>query len=226
MAAVELQFLPPDEDGITTLYVEEASSQGGPYSQIQSFSAGIYPDYITRAVVTTASSTTNWFRIRWQDSFGRYTSFSDPIQGGTTTIVSKVMNRTILRDSSIDALVAGQEAEVVISEYFGVVDPYAVSPTLAPPRILAGLTLLTLARLYALRLIEQGSTHDWSAGLITMSITSNEQAWKQINRIIELANRDLNRNYSAILLMKEIAVAGGQKKLKVYDVSRSMIELA
>jgi hypothetical protein len=227
MAGVELQFLPPDEDDMVTLHVEEAPASTGTFAEIQTFPAGTYPDYIREADVTNATSSTHWFRIRWQDDVGNYTPYSAPIQGGTTTIVAQVMDRVLLRDPSIDPLVAGQEAEAVICMYFGVEDPYSVDPSLATPRILSGLTMLTMARCYIIKLISSGTTTKWQAGLVSMDQSSTtKQAWEAIERMFAYANRELDMNYSAILQLKEIETGGGLKQLKVYDVSRLMIELA
>lgn len=225
--AVELQFLPPETDDIVTLHVEEASSQNGPFSEIQTFPAGTPPDYIHTAIVTNADTPTDWFRIRWEDATGNFTPHSPPIQGGTTSVVAEVMDRVILRDPGVDALIAGQEAEASVSWYFGVDDPYSVSPSQANPRVLSGLTILTLARVYTGRLITSSTTGKWSAGLVSMdSSSSNSAAWKNIQNMIELANRELGKNVSIIALMEEISVAGGFRQLKSYDVSRAMIELA
>jgi hypothetical protein len=227
MASVELQFLPPDTEDIITLHVEEAPAPGGPFVEIQSFPAGTYPDYIYSAVVTNATSADDWFRIRWEDDAGGMTPYSDPVQGGTTTVVSQVMDRVILRDPAIDPLVAGQEAEAAICMVYGVDDPYSVDPTTVNAKELSGLTMLTLARCYVITLVSQGTTAKWQAGLVSMDHSSStKQAWDAIEKMIEYANRELGINYSAVLLMNEITVGGGYKQLKSWDVSRLLIELA
>lgn len=228
MAVVELQFLPPDTDDIVTLHVEEAPAPGGPFTEVQTFPAGTYPNYIRSAEVTAATSASDWFRIRWEDTAGNFTPYSAPIQGGTTTVVAQVMDRVILRDPQVNPLIAGQEAEATISTYFHVDDPYSVDPATVNPKILSGLTLLTLARVYTLRLIERAQTgQKWTAGLVSMdSGTSSTQSWTAVDKMIELANKELGTGYSRILLMDQISVAGGLRQLKSYDVSRALIELA
>ena len=129
--AVELQFLPPETDDIATLHVEEAPTQLGTFTEVQTFPAGTSPDYITECVVTNATNPLDWFRIRWEDSSGGFTEYSDPVQGGTTTVVAKVMNRVILRDPAVNERVAGEEAEASVSEYFNLDDPYDADPSLA-----------------------------------------------------------------------------------------------
>jgi hypothetical protein len=227
MAGVELQFLPPLEEDIVTLHVEEAPTQGGVYAEIQQFPAGTEPNYITSAEVTDAVTPTDWFRIRWQNGSGNFTPYSSPIQGGTTTIVAQVMDRVILRDPGVNPIIAGQEAEAVIAWYYGVTDPYSVDPSQASPIILSGLTTLTLARVYISRLITQSLTPKWQAGLISMDASSaSSAAWKNIDNMIDMANRELGRNVSTIMVLEEISVAGGFKQLKSFDVSRALIELA
>lgn len=227
MAAVHLEFLPPADEGIVTLHVEEAPSSSGVFSEVQTFPAGTYPNYIREADVTNAASATDWFRIRWEDESGNFTPYSSPIEGGTQTVVAQVMDRVILRDPAVNPLVAGQEAEAAVQDYFGVNDPYSVDPAEATPKVLSGLTLLTLARAYTLRLITGGTQQKWTAGLVSMDQGSTaSQSWDAIDRMIDLANKELGRNYSRILLMEEISVAGGLRQLKSFDVSRALIELA
>lgn len=226
--AVELKFLPPVDEGMVSLEVEEASSPTGPFTLIQEFPAGTYPTYIDRALVTNALNPLDWFRIRWLDGSGNSTPYSAPILGGTTTIVAKVMDRVILRDPSVNEIVAGQEAEAAVAEYFSVDDPYSVDPARATPRILSGLTMFALARALTLRLIQTTVTgQKWTAGLVSMDAGSmSTQSWSAIDKLIELANKELGRNYSRVLLMNEITTGGGYRQLKSFDVSRALIELA
>lgn len=228
MAGVELQFLPPSTDDIVTLHVEESADQGGPFVERQTFPAGTYPDYITSAEVTNAVNPFGWFRIRWEDTVGNFTPYSPPVLGGTTTIVAQVMDRVILRDPAVNKLVAGQEAEAAVAEYFNVDDPYSVDPARATPRILSGLTMFALARAYTLRLIQTTVTgQKWTAGLVSMDAgTMSTNSWSAIDKMIELANKELGRNYSRVLLMNEITTGGGYRQLKSFDVSRALIELA
>jgi len=226
MAVVELQFLPPDTSDIQTLHVEEASSADGAFTEIQTFPAGSSPEYISSVEVTNAIDPLDWFRIRWQDSVGNFTPYSQPIQGGTTTIVAQVMDRVILRNPTVNSLIAGQEAEAVVADYFSVNDPYSIDPTQANPKLLSGLTLLALARVYTLRLISAGTTAKWSSGLVSMDTSTNTaQTWGAVDKMIELANRELGRNYSVVAMIKEIEVAGGFRQLKSLDVSRALIEI-
>lgn len=229
MAAVHLEFLPPGDDNVASLHVEESASQGGSYTEVQSFPAGTYPNYIREADVTNATSASDWFRIRWEDTNGNFTPYSDPILGGTITIVGQVMDRVILRDPSVNPLIAGQEAEAAVAQYFGVDDPYAINPAEGTPRTLSGLTLLTLARVYMAQMIQRMAStgQKWAAGLVSMdSGTASTQTFAAIDKMIELANNELGRNFSRVLLMEEISVAGGLRQLKSFDVSRALIELA
>lgn len=225
--AVELQFIPPDSDDIVTLHVEEAPTSSGTFTEKQTFAAGAYPNYIDKVTVTNVTNPLDWFRVRWQDSGGAYTPYSAPIQGGTTTLVAQVQDRVILRNPLVNKIVAGQEAEATVSEYFMVDDPYSVDPAKGVPKVLSGLTLLTLARCYAIRLISGGTQQKWAAGLVSMDQGSTtNQSWDSIDRLIDLANKELGRNYSRIMLMEEITVGGGLRQLQSFDVSRAIIELA
>ncbi len=225
--AVELQFLPPDTEQVITLHVEEATSSAGPFAEVQTFPAGTFPNYIDVAIVTNAASPTDWFRIRWEDSSGGLTPYSAPIQGGTSTVVGEVIDRVILRDPGVNHTIIGQEAEASVSWYYGVDDPYSILASEANPRILSGLTTLTLARVYTGQLITQSTSTKWTAGLVSMDSTaSSSSAWNNIQKMLEIANRELGRNVSVVALMKEVSVAGGFKQLKSFDVSRALIELA
>lgn len=229
MAAVHLEFIPPYEEGMETLHIEEAPDSTGPFTEVQTFPAGTYPEYISHVDVTNATNVLDWFRIRWEDTNGNFTPPSAPIKGGTTTLVAQVMDRVILRDPSVNPVIAGQEAEATISEYFGVDDPYSVDPAEGNPRVLSGLTLLALARSYVLRLTQSSTTgQKWTAGLVSMDAGSSQatQSWVAVDRMIDLANKELGRGYSRVMLMKEITVAGGLSQLKSVDVSRAIIELA
>jgi hypothetical protein len=229
MAAVHLEFVPPMDEGLETVHVEEAPASTGTFAEVQTFPIGTYPNYIREVDVTSASNVLDWFRIRFEDDNGNFTEYSSPIQGGTTTLVAQIMDRVILRDPAVNPTIAGQEAEATVSEYFGVEDPYSVDPSEGTPAILSGLTLLALARAYVLRLISTTiSGQKWTAGLVSMDAGSSTSttSWAAIDRMIDLANKELGRGYSRIGIMSEITVGGGYRQLKSFDVSRAIIELA
>lgn len=219
---VYLDFFPPQEEDIVTLHVEEAPTSTGPWVEIQTFPAGPYPDYISNVTITQAFEKNDWFRIRWENSEGAFTPYSEPLQGGTTTLVATIVDRMMLRDVAIDENIAAQEAEAAISEYFRVTNPYDVDPTNIAPNIIMGIMLLAMSRVYLVEsaISEAGS---YTAGIIGQTYKGHQG--KDIDAIIKLANRYLNRNYSAIMLLKEIAVGGGYKQIVAADVTRSIIEI-
>lgn len=227
VAKLILDFLPPTDPDIVKLHVYESLTQTGSYAEIEfTTSVGTYPNYISRYIVQNAGSVTHWFAIAWEDAAGIVSDLSEPIQGGTTTLVQILINRLMLRDSSLNENIVAQEAEASISEYFGVDDPLSVDPAVSP-RVLSGLTFMALARVYIARMVTASQANKWAAGIVSMDTSSGTNiSWDNIDRLIAMANKELGRNYSAILLLEEVKVAGGtMQQLKVHDASRMMIEL-
>lgn len=232
MAVVPLKFIPPSEDNIVALRIYEGVSNQGPFNQIERVtSIGTYPNYIDEHETTLAASGTDWFTIAWEDSAGYVGPMSQAVQGGTDTLVGILVARIMLRDSTINEIIAAQEAEAAISEYFGVDDPFSVSPSSVSPRILSGLTSLALARSYITKAIISTSTANakWTAGIVSMDNSSTSSSSTNlaatVKSLLDMANRDLGRNYSVILLMEEITVAGGFKQIVAADLSRAIVEI-
>jgi hypothetical protein len=226
VAKLTLNFLPPLEPNIVKLHVYESPTQAGSFAEIEfSTDVGVYPNYISRYTVQNANSATDWFAIAWEDSDGIVSDLSEPIQGGTTTLVQILIDRLMLRDASLNENIAAQEAEAAIAEYYNVIDPLTVDPAISP-RILSGLTFMALARAYIARMVTASQANKWSAGIVSMDVsTATKTSWDNIDRLIEMANKELGRNYSTILLLKEVEVASGMLQLKSVDVSRSIIEV-
>lgn len=222
-----LDFQPPAEPDIIALRVYEAASPNGVFSQIDRTTAvGSYPNYITRYVTPSANVRTDYFAIAWENSAGEVSEMSAPVQGGTTTLVSQIMNRMMLRDPSLNEIIATQEAEAAISDYYGVVDPFTVDPSTVSPKILSGLTNLALARSYMTTLVTSSQANKWAAGIVSMDTSSS--AGKSVDlakQLLELANNDLGRSFSYVMLMEEISVAGGFRRLAGVDLTRSIIEI-
>jgi len=217
MASVPLDFTPPIEPDITELHIEEASSKDGPFNEIETVTAvGAYPDYISRYTTSLATALNDWFRIRWKDSKGAYTPYSEPLQGGTTTLVQQIVNRVMLRDPMADENVALQEAEAVISDVFRVDDPYTIDPATVTPKQKSGITFLTLARTYLSSIVTSiaaGTSDSYTAGLVSQSAGTASQSeiskgLSNIEQLIEWANRDLGLSFSVVMLLEEIEVAG------------------
>lgn len=228
MATVSLDFIPPIEPDIVALHIYEAPAQNGPFSEIERTTAvGTAPNYITRYVSALAVNAIDWFAIAWENSAGEVSPLSAAVMGGTSTLVGVIVQRMLLRDSSLDEAVAAQEAEAAISDYYNVVDTTTLDPSTISPKILSGLTNLALARSYISKQITQTTGTKWAAGIVSMDTTNavSTKSAEAIKALIDLANRDLGRNFSVILLIEEVAVAGGMKQLQGVDLSRSIYEI-
>lgn len=228
MASVRLTFLPPEGEGITKLHVFESPTATGIFNEIDVTSAvGTYPNYIDHYTTILASSPVYWFAILWEDAGGAKSDLSAPMQGGTSSLPGILVSRMLLRDQTLDELVAAQEAEAAISDYYNTLDPYSIDPLLVSPKIISGLTNLALARSYITAQITSSASNKWVAGIVSVdnSSSNNAKSADAVRALIDLANRDLGRNFSIVLLLEEVAVAGGMKQLQGVDLSRLMIEI-
>lgn len=233
MEKVLLDFLPPTENNIAALHIWEGTAPDAVFTEIERTTAvGTYPSYITRYTTAKAASKTDWFAIQWEDSNGLLSEISSPIQGGTTTLVQTLVDRVALRDPSLNENVVAQEAEAAISSFFGVLDPYGIDPTSVSPATLSGLTLLVLARTYLFTSVSATTSNvqKFTAGLVSIdagsSSSSSGGGLKNLQEIMDLANRMLGRNYSIIGVLAELPVADGVKQIVAADLSRTIIEVA
>lgn len=226
MATVTLDFIPPSDPDIVALRIYESIAQDGPYGQIERVTAvGVTPDYITRYVTTVAVNGADWFAIAWENSAGQISELSAGVKGGTSTLVGIIVQRMLLRDPSLDEAIAAQEAEAAISDYYGVVDTTTIDSTTVSPKILSGLTNLALARSYITKQITSSQANKWSAGIVSMDQSSSTtKSAETVKALIELANHDLGRGYSVVLLMKEISIAGGYGRLVGVDLTRTTVD--
>jgi hypothetical protein len=213
MASVRLDFIPPDTPGITKLHIYESPTLNGVFNEIETVtSVGSYPTYITYHTTKLANDIADWFAIQWEDADGALSGLSQPIQGGTTTLVQQIVSRVMLRDPFADENIAAQEAEAVIEDVFITTDAYLVDPSIVTAKQKSGITFLTLARVYLSSIItslSSGSLQSYTAGLVSQSAgsqsqTQNSTGLQNIQQLIEWANRDLGISYSVLLLMKEI----------------------
>jgi hypothetical protein len=230
MASVALDFRPPQETNIVALLIEEAPDSSGPWDQIERVTpVGTYPDYISNYTTSAASSDTDWFRIRWEDDKGAMSPFSSAWKAGTTTVVGELVSRALLRDPQLNENVVAQEAEAVLEAGYRV-DPYTLQLSNFSYRELSGLTLLVMAYTYVSTFIQEArsSTDDYVAGLISQKSGSKAGLdMKLIDQLIAQANKALGLNFSTVLLMKEIEVAGldnGIGRISV-DQSRLVYEI-
>lgn len=213
MAAVTLEFMAPLDNDIVALRVYESAVKTGPFTQIDRTTAiGTYPDYISEYSSNLATASDDWFSIAWENSAGSVSPLAAPVQGGTSSLVGIITDRVLLRDPALNKNVVEQEAEFAIGTYFNQ-DPFAVDPDTVSYQVMRGLITLTLVRSYLNQLITTSQSNKWTAGLVSMDTSTGTAtaAEKTIDRLIDLANADLNRNYSVILLIEEVAVAGGFK---------------
>jgi hypothetical protein len=226
MASMPLRFVPPTDPDIAALRIYEAPTAAGPYTQIERVTAiGTPPDYIDRYVTNSAVSVTDWFSIAWENTSGGVSDLSTPLQGGTDTLVGEITSRVMMRDSALDENIVFQEAEVVVAE----IAPDALTPADVSVRTMSGMVLLTMARTALFDMLKSSSAEglDFTAGIVSVkssSSTTSRRDLKTIEAMIELANRYLGRTYSFFLLLEEIEVAGGYKRLAGIDITRQIVE--
>lgn len=228
-ASVYLDFVAPNEiPNLTKLHIYEAAAKDGPYSEIEVVTpVGTQGAYISSYTTNLATSVTDWFAVQWEDSKGALTALSDGVKGGTQSLVAEIVSRMLLRDSSLNEQIAVQEAEAAVSDYYSVVDPYTVDPSGVSAKILSGLTNLALARTYITKAITSSSKNKWVAGLVSLDTSSGSTVdANTVEALLKMANNDLGVNFSAILLIEEIEVAGGYtQQIVAADLSRSIIEV-
>ncbi len=221
---VRLRFVAPYEKNLVKLMIYEGATNTGPWTQIdETTEIGSFPAYIDEFTTSLADAIDDWFSIDWEDDKGATLGLSQPIQGGTTSLVGEIVERILVRDPTISELVALQEVEAVVESYFGV-DPYTLFPDDANYRIKRGLTLLALAKSWIFKLAS-GTTLSYTAGLISQtSGTSQSQQSQNIEDLIKEAEKDLGLSFSIICQMMDIEIAGGQAVLAELDQSRLLIE--
>lgn len=219
MASVPLDFLPPIEDNVVELRIFESPTSTGTFSEIERVtSVGTYPNYISRYTTALALAVDDWFAIQWVDDKGAVGPMSNPIKGGTTSLVSQIIQRVRERDSSLDENVVAQEAEGVIQWVLGDnVDPY--DPDLSVSyRQLNGMTYLVMARAYTVQAVTTsgGAIDSATMGLVSFKNSSGSTSKIDVGSLIDLANRELGIATSFVLQLEEIS----QSPYIVADFSR------
>lgn len=228
MATVVIDFTPPEIPGIEALRIYECATKEGSYAQIErTTDIGTYPAYITRYTTVLASSATDWFKIAWENTEGAITVESQPVQGGTTTLVNELVNRVMLRDPALNEVVVTQVAEAVIQIVMGAEDPY--DPTLtATPAQLEGMTLMILARSNMhMIMLTNSSSEGYTAGLISIKSSSSSKSQTStdlIEWLLNEANNLLGLNYSVIMLMEDISINGAVSGWEL-DQSRLVVQV-
>lgn len=213
MASVTLEFLAPLDNDIVALHIYEAATSAGPFNEIERTTVvGTYPNYIQTYTSAVAVSATDWFAIAWENAGGVISPLSQPVQGGKSSLVGIITDRVMLRDAALNKNVVEQESEFAIGDYFRQ-DPFTVDPDTLSWRVMRGLITLVLVRSYLNQLISTSQSNKWTAGLVSMDTSTGTQTAtdKTLERLLQMANSDLNRNYSVMLLLNEVSVAGGFK---------------
>lgn len=219
MASVILDLVP--QKGYTKLHIYEAPSKAAaPGSQIEVVT--IDPDNpLTRYTTSVATSVSDWFSIQWEDDKGGLSPMSEPVQGGTSSIVSQIVDRVLLRDSTIDELIATQAAEFVIESIMGTTNPY--DPALTPTfRQLEGMTLLALAH-SKLSSVVSGSSASYTAGLVSQKNDSSSggNLSTLLDYLLKEANKILGLNFTVVMLLEDIDPTGiGSTSSINFDASR------
>jgi hypothetical protein len=227
MATVILDFLPPEDKDIVSLLVQEADTGEGPFTNLASHPAGVYPDYISKVTITDASSAENWFRIAWLNSSGGTTPWSEAVPGNTTTYLSKLVDRVMLRMPDGDENIIAQESEAVIEEVLRV-DPYASADANVKYKTWNGMALLVMARVQLTAYAAQASTSEsFTAGLVSMrSDSANKIDLKSIRDLIDEAGRLLGFSSARVVQMIVPPIACGFSEIVMADISRLQIDVA
>lgn len=222
MASVPLEFIAPSEPNLALLRVYEGTSKDGAFSLIdETDEIGSYPDYINHYTTEEASSETNWFSIQWVDDKGAESPLSDPWQGNTESLVSIITGRVVQRGVTNDESVILQEAEATLEQYFGT-DPYEVPLPISYSQAV-GLTYLVMARLMVLDVIND-TTESYTAGIIAQQTGSSDKSMKNVQKLIDEANRLLGRNYSLVVQLPEYTPVPALRDT-TFDQSRLIVEL-
>lgn len=224
MASVRLNFVQPEQEGLTRLLIFESTTQTGTYSLIETVEdIGEYPNYISIYTTDLANNSNDWFAIQWEDDKGAKSPLSNPIQGNTTTAPGVLTSRVILRDPALDEAIALQEAEVTLSSYFETNDIYALDPNEVTYAEWGGLTYLTLARSYITELLVGSTNTGYTAGIVAQQQGSATKSVADIQSLIAEANRLLGRNYSLVMQLAPWSV--DSLSATDLDISRLLVEM-
>lgn len=220
--SVPLDFTPPEDDNIIALRIYEAPTKDGPWVEIErTVDIGAYPSYISHYTTALAVNPVDWFAIAWEDDKGAVGDLSAPIQGGTETLVNKLVRRVLLRDGSLNEIIVTEEVEDVVSKIMGTTDPYDV--TLAPTvDQITGMTYLALARANIATILTQSSA-SYTAGLVSerSSAGSLQDRQKILDYLVGEANKLLGLNYTVVMLLEDIDPTGLNTRSAVeFDASR------
>jgi hypothetical protein len=223
MPSLPLRINAPDMEDLTALVIFEGVSPDGPFRIIENVTAiGEYPDYIDSYTTDEAASLADWFTIQWIDSKGAKSDMSEPIQGGSITLISEIVSTVMLLDSTVNERIAVVVAEGVIEKYLNT-DPYTITTSDLKYSKKMGLALFTLAACYLITETKPGSSSQWTAGLVSMKTSEPKAA--DIERLEKEARRWLGIGNSVVAQMTAFEIAGGLSEIKTADISRLLIEV-
>jgi len=227
VASVYLRFIPPpNTHDLDKLHVWESPAADATFQKVQTFEeVGAYPDWIDFVEVTNAVNALDFFAIQWESSAGVLSELSSPVQGTKETLVGEIVDRVLIRSPLLDDNVVQQETEAVIEMVLPGIDPYTVDRSMVTYRQKSGITFLVLARsLLTTVLVSSGNTQSYTAGLVSQTLGSSsqqQQSLKNIEQMIEWANRDLGLNTSLILEMRRCVIGchGDYHWPQVWDIT-------
>lgn len=212
--AVHLDFIPPSSDGLVALRIFEAPASTGPWSEIERTEAvGSYPNYITHYTTQLASTSQDWFSIAWEDAGGAVSAQSPGVQGGSSSLFQKVLQRVMDRDRFLDERVVAQEVEYVISTVLNTQTPFDVSLTATIAQV-QGMVYLVLARSQLVKMLTTSTEEATTVtlGLVSMkkgSGSSSTLKMKDIENLIDLANGILGISTSVVMQLEELPICYG-----------------
>lgn len=224
MASVFLDFVAPNDiPDLTSLHIYEGATPDGIFAEIEEVVAiGVQPNYISSYTTTYATNENGWFTIRWENSKGALTPYSDAVQGGTRSVVSEIVSRILLRDATISEQVAAEEAEAVVEQIYGLVNP---DPSTVTRRRMSGMTLLAMARIQLGSLAVTSSGSQWTAGLVSMKSDNTSKNLDNVKGLLIEASRMLGISMSVVAQMIPLEIAGGLSEIVSADISRLQIEV-
>lgn len=220
---IPLFFIPPSDPDIVTLHVFESDNAETGFVEIDSVSAGNYPNYISRFVTLNGISPNDWFAIQWEDAGGAKSVLSAPIQCGTNTLIGEIVDRALLRSPGLNENIVLQEAEGIVSWVYKVEDPYTINLDTVNAIWLNGLSELTMvAALYVTSAENQALSQGYSAGIISESQGSSKDALDALERLEKRILRRMGIGGSFIAQMNPLSrkefIISGEKE--IVDASR------
>ena len=188
---------------------------------------GSYPNYITRYTTSSAVSLSDWFRIQWEDSKGALTELSEPVQGGTESLLSQIVEMVLLRDGSLNENVVAQEAAAAIEMVFKVTNPFSLPADYGTYTKRIGLVYMIMARSYISTVVRQSQSDSYQAGLVSQKASNSTKVTTDTIRwLLDQANALLGTGYTLVMLLEDIDPTGiGAASSIEWDQSRLLLSI-